>query len=484
MNDVAIDLLNVSANVLRGAMLRFYPDMTMTDKSIAIEILAGGIRRGSYTLADVMSCAPLMPNKMTTTTVGDGVRDTLAFESRLAPVSAVASRAEASALDALTRLSRALDRIDVLEQDSRTVTDAVLAVDNKVKAIKPTFDAALVSDQVTAAVRNAFKPFEQAVVAAGAQDAVGAMVAVSKVDTVPVSQAFGIAVHDAKGRELTVDLYDDSNAPAVDPCFIWTHEILAHLLLSQSTGENVWFGGEKGTGKSETARQFAARTGRGFVRINFHKYTTSEDYVGAVGLENGQTVFKAGDFLQAFTTPATVILLDEITNADPAALATLNGFLEPNSAVSYGGAVRRRAPNVLVFAADNTLTNGDESGRYAGTRQMNSALADRFARVVAFKHLDIADETAAVMRHTGCTSELAVHVLQAIHACRHKVTTGDIIDAPSIRSVMAFIRAVPVIGVNDAWATAIGNRQPSESAAALEAIKATYISESFILSQI
>jgi MoxR-like ATPase len=310
------------------------------------------------------------------------------------------------------------------------------------------------------------------------------MVAVSKVDTVPVSQAFGVTVTDAKGRELTVDLYDDSNAPAVDPCFVWTESILKHLLLAQKTGENLFFGGDKGTGKSETVRQFAARTGRGYCRINFHKYTTSEDYIGAVGLDNGATVFKDGDFLQAFTTPATLILLDEITNADPAALATLNGFLEPNSAVSYGGAVRRRAPNVLVFAADNTLTNGDESGRYAGTRQMNSALADRFARVVAFKHLDIADETTAVMRHTGCTPELAVHVLQAVHACRAKVTSGDIIDAPSIRSVMAFIRAVPVIGVSDAWATAIGNRQPSESAAALEAIKATYISESFILSQI
>jgi MoxR-like ATPase len=165
-------------------------------------------------------------------------------------------------------------------------------------------------------------------------------------------------------------------------------------------------------------------------------------------LENGATVFKDGDFLRAFTTPATVILLDEITNADPAALATLNGFLEPNSAVSYGGAVRRRAAGVLVFAADNTLTNGDDSGRYAGTRQMNSALADRFSRVIAFKHLDIADEIAAVVKHIGCTDDLAEHVLKAVHACRSKVASGDIIDAPSIRQVMAFIRAVPVLGVD------------------------------------
>jgi len=199
-----------------------------------------------------------------------------------------------------------------------------------------------------------------------------------------------------------------------------------------------------------------------------------------VGLENGATVFKMGDFLRAFTTPASLILLDEITNADPAVLAVLNGFLETNSAVNYGGQVWRRAPNVLVFAADNTMTNGDESGRYAGTRTMNSALADRFARLVAFKHMELDVEIEAVVRHTGCKPALAEHVLKAVHACRAKVESGDIVDAPSIRSVMAFVRSVAVLGVDEAWAAAIGHRQPSESATAIASIKAAYIDAAFI----
>jgi MoxR-like ATPase len=153
----------------------------------------------------------------------------------------------------------------------------------------------------------------------------------------------------------------------------------------------------------------------------------------------------------------------------------LNGFLEPSSAVSYGGSVRRRAPAVLIFAADNTLTNGDESGRYAGTRSMNSALADRFARVVAFKHMDMATEIEAVVRHTGCNANLAEHILNAVHACRAKVASGDIVDAPSIRQVMAFIRSVAVLGIDEAWAASIGHRQPSESATAIAGIKAAYI---------
>jgi hypothetical protein len=180
----------------------------------------------------------------------------------------------------------------------------------------------LIASEVAAKVAAAFKPFEAAVVAAGAEAAVGSMVSVTKQGTLPVSEVFGVMVTDTFGNELRVEIYNDASSPSVDPHFVWTESILKHLLLSQTTGENLWFGGEKGTGKSETVRQFAAKTGRGYCRINFHKYTTSEDYIGSVGLENGDTVFKEGDFLRAFSTPATLILLDEITNADPAALAT------------------------------------------------------------------------------------------------------------------------------------------------------------------
>jgi MoxR-like ATPase len=491
MHAYKIALLKLSLAQVHGAWKVYQPMKPWISKEDAADVMARDIQSGVYTLSSVQHCVPVMPP---TGAIGaDAVSANIA--DAVNPVRAVADRADQRSIDTQTRLSRALDRIDTLEQSVPAFVDVASKVASAVTAVEQTvqglarkadkgLDPALVADHVAAAVASAFKPFEAAVVAAGAQTVVGQMVAVSKIKTAPVSEVFGIEVRDAKGNELSVDVYDNPAAPAVDPCFVWTEGILKHLLLSQSTGENLWFGGEKGTGKSETVRQFAARTGRGYCRINFHKYTTSEDYIGAVGLENGATVFKEGDFLQAFATPATLILLDEITNADPAALATLNGFLEPNSAVSYGGAVRRRAPNVLVFAADNTLTNGDESGRYAGTRQMNSALADRFARVVSFKHLPLADEISAVVRHTGCTEALAEHVLKAVHACRAKVATGDVIDAPSIRQVMAFVRSVAVLGVDEAWAASIGHRQPSESATAIEAIKATYISADFISNNI
>lgn len=488
-NDLTIDLASIPLAVIRTAFDTLCVGQIWQGKTHAIGTLARAINNGRITLADVRGVTPVPHAAQTPLD---------AFDTALRPVVQVADNAARDALDALNK-ARAIESalhagfgdIGKALADLRTAVETDLGIleettTREIAAIasKPLIDDARVTQAVTDAVANAFKPFNAAVAAAGAQAAVGSMVAVTKTGQDWSSSVFGVQVTNLAGAELKVDLFDDSSAPAIDPCFVWSKPILQHLLVSQATGESCWLYGEKGTGKSETVRQFAARTGRGYTRINFNKFTTAEDFIGAVGLENGATVFKMGDFLKAFTTPATLILLDEITNADPACLAVLNGFMEVNSAVSYGGQVWRRAPNVLVFAADNTATNGDESGRYAGTRTMNSALADRFARLVQFKHMSLDVEIEAVVRHTGCKPALADHVLRAVHACRAKVESGDIVDAPSIRSVMAFIRSVAVLGVDEAWAASIGHRQPSESAVAIASIKAAYIDPDFITNNI
>lgn len=472
------------ATVLGAQILHGGPALTGTpadQKSKAADYLVSCIQSGRLTLADVKNSAPVITVNTNT------APDTAAMSA----VAAVAGRAEASALDAHTGLSKVTDILrDVAtrlndERQARQVgldevKDGIERLTRKVETVS--IDDRKVQEAVAKVVADAFKPFEQAVKAAGAQTVVADLASVQVVEAKTCRDAFGVDVLDAKGDPLMVDIWNDPAAPAIDPQFIWTEGILQHLLLSQDTGENVWFGGPKGTGKSETARQFAARTGRAFKRINFHKYTSAEDYIGAVGLENGQTVFKRGDFLSAFTHPATVILLDEVTNADPGELAPLNGFLEPNSAVSFGGSVQTRAPGVLVFAADNTLGNGDDSGRYAGTRTMNSALVDRFARVIPFDYLPPSDEAQALVNHTGCHAKLALYMIEIMRVIRAKVNTGEVIDAPSLRSVIAFIRALKVLSVERAWATTIAARQPAESLPGLSAIYASCVNEKTIKS--
>lgn len=452
-----------------GAYNRFNgrPDIG-ANKAQCVEWLADGVIKGLFSLDDVRNSAPTTPHAVGNQgTVVQTAEDASARESaRIAETQATMAMKAVS--DLALRVTNLSDHIINVDQAGSKLAKQVKAVAQRVGEVK--IDDRDLQRAVADSIAAEFEQFKRIVVEAKAEALVADLSAVRPVDNIRASALFGVAAFDSRGNELEFSVWNNPNAPAVDPDFIWGEEILRHLLLSERTGENIWFGGEKGTGKSETARQFAARTNRAFKRINFHKHTSTEEYLGAVGLVNGETVFQAGDFLSAYTTPGTVILLDEPTNADPGELAALNGLLEPDAAVSFGGRVWRRAPGVLIFAADNTYGNGDETGRYAGTRTQNVALIDRFSRIIPFTFLPADTEIEAIVRRAKCSRELAIHAHEAIVIAREKVTTGDIVDAPSIRSLIAFCRAVQVLGPQDAWETTIVARQPSESAATLRGI--------------
>ena len=461
-------LTPIDKYVINGAVAALMAPLAVRndkDKMVRLNWLGDLIESGMTTLDYIKNSSPIADSAL-------GVDN-----AKLDATATVASRAESVALDAIKKATAIAQSVSTVSQQ---INDITLAVQKIATASQSNLDEDKINAEVASAIAKAFKPFAQAVKDAKAEDVIASATSATIIDRKSTLDVFGIDVKDFKGDPVMVDIWNAPNAPAIDPNFVWQEGILRHLLLSQTLGENAWFGGPKGTGKSAVAKEFAARTGRAFTRINFHKYTTADDYAGAIGLENGATVFKKGAFLQAFTSPSTVILLDEISMADAGELAPLNGFLEENSAVNYGGFVHRRAQGVLVFAADNTMTNGDTSGRYAKTQTMNSSLADRFARVIPFTYLDKAQEIEALTRHTKCHPMLAEHVINAINAARAKVSTGDVIDAPSIRSALAFIRALMFLTVDEAWESTITSRQPEESRTALDAIKAAYINASVL----
>lgn len=461
ISQIIIQIARLPLPVVAGAYNAHHPNpqsgITKTDAS---RWLAERVEGGSLTIEQVMNSAPSTFKAAPTIDPAIG--------AKVDATAQVASDARADALSAL-------NRIDDLKATTLKVADLATQTADRLGTLAEKMDGLKIDDRtlrvaVDAAIGGHFAKWTKRIEDAGAQQVVADQTAAHRIGTKTCAEVFGVDVFDAKGKPLMVDLWNHPHAPAVDPDFIWTEGILKHLVLSDATGENLWFGGEKGTGKSETARQFAARTGRAFKRINFHKHTTVEEYVGAVGIENGKTGFQPKDFLLAYAMPSTVILLDELTNADPGELATLNGFLEPNAAVSFGGLTHTRAEGVLVFAADNTFGNGDDSGRHAGTRMQNSALVDRFARVIRFDYLPKAFEVDAIVRRSGCPTVLAEAIHSAIDVARHKVASADIVDAPSIRSAIAFAKAMRVLPLREAWTTTVVARQPVESHATLMGI--------------
>jgi cobaltochelatase CobS len=350
--------------------------------------------------------------------------------------------------------------------------------------VTPKIDADIA---VADAVDKAFGKFRKIIEStAGAAEIIADAVSVRVIDRRSALDVFGVDIRDRKGDPVLVDIYNDAESPEADDSYIWPVDVLRWALIAQDAANsdvpfiqpNVWFAGDRGTGKTQFAQQFAARTGRGFVRINFDRHLERLDFIGSKGLENGQTVWQDGTFLKAFKRTGCVILLDEFGFANPANVANLQALLEPNAAVTYDGFTHRRAKGVVVFAADNSTGNRDDSGRFKGVQEQNSALLDRFGATVRFSFLPPSVESGLIQRRTGCAPELADSIVRVLSVARAETEKGEIIDAPSLRQAFALATGINA-GIDPAtvWQATITNKSPSESRSALDAIALSFFAE-------
>jgi len=344
----------------------------------------------------------------------------------------------------------------------------------------PVIDA---STAVADAVDKAFGKFRKLVEDNGAEQIVADAIGVRVIAQKTALEVFGVDIRDDSGNPWLVNVFNHPEAPAVDNSYIWPEEALRYALIVQSQSlldesaipPNVWLAGDRGTGKTQFAIQFAARTGSQLVRINFDRHLERLDFIGSKGLENGQTVWQDGTFLKGFKQTGTVILLDEIGFANPANVSNLQALLEPNATVTYDGFAHRRATGVVVFGADNSTGNRDDSGRFKGVQEQNSALLDRFAYTTIFDFLPPNIESGLIQRRTGVSSQLADNIVRVLNVARAETKTGEIIDAPSLRQAFALATAIKAgVKPETAWISAIVNKSPSESRTALDAIALSF----------
>lgn len=336
---------------------------------------------------------------------------------------------------------------------------------------------------VADAVDKAFGKFRSLVENNQAEQIVADAVAIRVVDRKSALDVFGVDIRDAAGEPVLVNVFNHPEAPAVDDSYIWPEDALRYALLAQTESvnpspvipPNLWLAGDRGTGKTQFATQFAARTGCQLVRINFDRHIERLDFIGGKGLVNGETVFQKAAFLLGYVQTATVILLDEIGFASAGNIANLQALLEPNAEVAFDGFKFRRASGVVVFAADNTTGNRDDTGRFKGVQEQNSALLDRFPFTVTFDFLPPIIESGLIQKRTGASPQLADNIVRVLSVARQQTQTGEIIDAPSLRQAFALAAAINSgIPPEKAWVSAISNKSPSESRTALDAIALSF----------
>ena len=148
------------------------------------------------------------------------------------------------------------------------------------------------------------------------------------------------------------------------------HDVWQKALIALLAGENILLVGPKATGKNVLAENLAAVFGRPAWDISFYLNTDAASLIGTDTFRDGAVCFRKGPVTRCAEEGGFGVL-DEINMAKNESLAVLHATLDFRRIIDVPGYDRITLSPCTRFIA--TMNYG-----YAGTRELNEALASRF----------------------------------------------------------------------------------------------------------
>ena len=146
---------------------------------------------------------------------------------------------------------------------------------------------------------------------------------------------------------------------------VWQQAVTAIL-----SGENILLVGPKATGKNVLAENLSALFSRPQWDVSFYLNTDASSLIGTDTFKNGEVSFREGPIFSCSKRGGFGVL-DEINMARNESLAVLHAVLDFRRIIDVPGYERISLAPPTRFIA--TMNYG-----YAGTRELNEALASRF----------------------------------------------------------------------------------------------------------
>lgn len=166
--------------------------------------------------------------------------------------------------------------------------------------------------------------------------------------------------------------WSNQDRPLLAPGFqYYGKEIWEQALGALLAGENLLLVGAKATGKNVLAENLAYCFGRGDWNVSFHVNMDAAMMLGSDTFRDGQVQFRPGPVYEC-ASQGGFCILDEINMARNEALAAVHSMLDFRRILDIPGYGRLKMHPATRFIA--TMNYG-----YAGTRELNEALASRFA---------------------------------------------------------------------------------------------------------
>lgn len=211
---------------------------------------------------------------------------------------------------------------------------------------------------------------------------------------------------------------------------IWRLAITAIL-----SGENLLLVGPKATGKNVLAENLSAVFGRPEWDVSFYLNTDASGLIGTDTFKNGEVSFRKGP-IYACAEAGGFGVLDEINMAKNESLAVLHATLDFRRIIDVPGYSRiRLAPSTRFIA---TMNYG-----YAGTRELNEALASRFM-VINMPVISGPDlEKLLLQQYPALKAEYATQLAALFGEIRQKCESSEIsTKALDLRGLLATIKLV------------------------------------------
>jgi MoxR-like ATPase len=211
---------------------------------------------------------------------------------------------------------------------------------------------------------------------------------------------------------------------------IWQLAITALL-----SGENILLVGPKATGKNVFAENLSAVFGRPEWDISFYLNTDASTLIGTDTFRNGEVSFRKGP-IYACAEAGGFGILDEINMAKNESLAVLHATLDFRRIIDVPGYDRISLQPGTRFIA--TMNYG-----YAGTRELNEALASRFM-VIQMPVITVENlKKLLLAQHPTLQEKYADQLAQLFGEIRAKCESAEIsTKALDLRGLLAAVSLV------------------------------------------
>lgn len=163
---------------------------------------------------------------------------------------------------------------------------------------------------------------------------------------------------------------EDERRIPKDSYLYYGKEIWEEAATAIIAGENILLDGPKATGKNVLAQNLAMAFARPQWDISLYINTDASSLIGSDTFENGEVKLRKGPVLNCAVKGGFGVL-DEINMAKNESLAVLHAVLDFRRTIDLPGYDRINLHEATRFIG--TMNYG-----YAGTREMNEALASRF----------------------------------------------------------------------------------------------------------